>query len=49
MIEVGLRLRFHDSKPSAVDSSNSAIILQVEEVLSCKLTDWSTLVENDCG
>lgn len=49
MVGIGLRLRFCDSKPGAVDSSNSVIILRVEEVLLCKLTGWSTLVENDCG
>lgn len=49
MTEAGLKLRFCDPKSSAVDGSNSVIILQVEEGLVYKLTGWFTWVGNDCG
>lgn len=44
-----VKFRFCDSKSSVVDSLTSAIILQGEEALACKLTRPPTSVENDCG
>lgn len=49
MTELGLKFRFCDSESSAIGSSKSDIILQVEEAPPFQCPGWPTSVENADG